>query len=143
MLSKSDEEILTERLRNWGRWAADHPHMGAASPLWWAMKLYGKKEKGSLPKAPEEKQHAKPVDAIDASIVHRAWQGIPESPYRYHLAKWVLAYYYCYPRMPVRIACKKLKISKDDHDALMRLAKYYIFNRIEAHAAKRLVANES
>lgn len=143
MLSSSDENLLNGRLRNWGRWAADNPHVGSTSPLWRAMKLYGKEEEGNPLKAPEEQQTPEPVDAIDAAIVHRAWQGLPESPRRYHIAKWVLAYYYCYPHMPNRIACKKLKIGKEEFDQLMRLAKYCIFKRIEAHAKQRMIANET
>ena len=41
MMSQSDREALDDRLRNWGRWAADRPAIGS-SYLWRAMKKYGK-----------------------------------------------------------------------------------------------------
>lgn len=140
MLSKSDEEILTERLRNWGRWAADSNRIGGASVLWKMMKLYGEREQ---PKGPDEQEPPKPIDGIDAAIVNRAWQTLPESPLRYHTAKWVLAAHYCYPKLTVFRFCQCMKIRKREYEDLLRLARYMIYNRIDQHAAKNLAAHSS
>ena len=79
MLSKNDEEILTDRLRNWGRWAADNKHLTSSTLLWRMMQLYGEKEEGVRQYVEEEKELPPPIDTIDAVIVNRAWQCLPES----------------------------------------------------------------
>ena len=140
MLSKSDEVILTDRLRNWGWWAADSNRIGGASVLWKMMKLYGEREQ---PKGPDEQEPPKPIDGIDAAIVNRAWQMLPESPLRYHTAKWVLAAHYCYPHTPQKHILRQLRINQQTYDQLLRLAKYLIFNRIEADASKRFATHEA
>lgn len=141
MLSKSDEETLDDRLRNWGRWASDRRPTGS-SFLWRMMKKYGKPDKNDVPPEKDEKPTT-PVDIIDAIKVNRAWQGLPISPLRYEAAKWVLVAHFCYPAMPRRIACRQLKIAVSDYDKLLRLAKYMIYNRIERDAAKHLATSET
>lgn len=141
MLSKSDEGILDDRLRNWGRWAADR-RPGGSSVLWRMMKRYGKPDKNDSPPEKEER-NTMPVDVIDAIKVNRAWQGLPISPLRYETAKWVLVAHFCYPFMPRRIACRQLKISCADYDQLLKLAKYMIHNRIEHDAVKHLATSET
>lgn len=143
MLSKSDEEILDDRLRNWGRWAADKHRVGSTL-LWRMMKLYGKKEKEDDDAQEndvhenEERQEFIPVDENDAVIVNRAWQALPESPLRYHSAKWVLAAHFCYPYVSQRMVCRQLKIDRRHYETLLNLAKYLIFNKIAYNASKRL-----
>lgn len=140
MLSKSDEDVLNDRLRNWGRWAADKHRVGSTL-LWRMMKLYGeidKKEEQSNAHEHEERQEFIPVDENDAVIVNRAWQALPESPLRYHSAKWVLAAHFCYPYASQRMVCRQLKIDRRDYEELLNLAKYLIFNRIAYNASKRL-----
>lgn len=144
MLSKSDEEVLDDRLRNWGRWAADRNKMMGCTLLWRMMRLYGKKEKEDSDAQEndvhenEERQEFIPVDENDAVIVNRAWQALPESPLRYHSAKWVLAAHFCYPYASQRFVCRQLKIDRRDYEKLLNLAKYLIFNRIAYNASKRL-----
>jgi hypothetical protein len=140
MLSKSDEDILNERLHNWGRWAADRKLSGS-SFLWRMMQKYGKKDPQDM-KYEEPKEVIPPLDPIDAVKVNRAWQSLPESPHRYHCAKWVVVAHYCYPNMLKRIACKQLHIGVKDYDQLLELAKYMLFNRLEQHASKRLSASD-
>lgn len=142
MLSKSDEEILTDRLRNWGRWAADNRHMTSSTLLWRMMQLYGEKEvvRGV---SEEQKEMPPPIDTIDAVIVNRAWQCLPESPLRYKTAKWVLVAHYCYPHMPQSVALRQLRVNQKTYDQLLTMAKYMIFNLIEKDAAKRFATREA
>ena len=58
MLSKSDEGILDDRLRNWGRWAADR-RPGGSSVLWRMMKRYRKPDKNDSPPEKEERNRAR------------------------------------------------------------------------------------
>ena len=143
MLSKNGEEILTDRLRNWGRWAADNKHLTSSTLLWRMMKLYGEKEEGGRQYVEEEQELPPPIDIFDAIIVNRAWQGLPENPLRYKTAKWVLVAHYCYPHMPLRVALRHLRISQRTYDQLLTMARYMIFNRIEKDAAKRFATHEA
>lgn len=135
MLAKSDEEILNDRLQNWGRWAADRPHAGQ-NVLWRFMKLYGE-----APAEEEPQEHPPVLDEFDAVFVNRAWQGLPESPLRYKTAKWILAAHYCYPNLHTRWVCKQLHVGRKDYETLLTLAKYLIFNRLTNEASKRLASD--
>lgn len=141
MLTRAEEEDLDDRLRNWGRWAADHGSVGSTL-LWRMMQLYGEKE--VVRGGPEEqKELPPPIDTIDAVIVNRAWQCLPESPLRYKTAKWVLAAHYCYPHMPQAVALRHLRVNQKTYDQLLTMAKYIIFNLIEKDAAKRFATREA
>ena len=78
------------------------------------------------------------VDLADALLVQRAWRSLPQNPPRYNTAKWVLAAHYAYPRLTVKRCCPGLHIRPREHEELLRLAKYMIFNRLCQHADKRL-----
>lgn len=134
MLSKSDEEVLTERLRNWGRWAADSQH-SATNMIYRLMLLSGEIKLS-------ENDGTK-VDLADALLVERAWKGLPQTPRRYLVAKWVLAAHYAYPKLSVLRFCQYMHIRKREYEDLLRLARYMIYNRIEQHAAKNLAAHSS
>lgn len=134
MLSKSDEEILTERLRNWGRWAADSQH-SATNMIYRLMLLSGEI------KLSEE--DGTKVDLADALLVERAWKGLPQTPRRYLVAKWVLAAHYAYPKLSVLRFCQYMHIRKREYEDLLRLAHYMIYNCIEQHAAKNSAAHSS
>lgn len=71
-LTQSDLEALDDRLRNWGRWAADRPAVGS-SYLWRAMKKYGKDDETEG----DDEQDSKPpkVDVLDA-LFGRACLGV-------------------------------------------------------------------
>lgn len=134
MLSKSDEDILNERLHNWGRWAADNRH---SSTNWiYRMMLLSGEIKLSLDDGAK-------VDLTDALLVERAWKGLPQKPYRYYVAKWVLAAHYAYPKLSVLRFCQYMRIRKREYEDLLRLARYMIYNRIDQHAAKNLAAHSS
>ena len=134
MLSKSDEDILNERLHNWGRWAADNQH-SATNWIYRMMLLSGEIKLS-------ESDGTK-VDLADALLVERAWKGLPQTPRRYFIAKWVLAAHYVYPKLTVFRFCQCMKIRKREYEDLLRLAHYMIYNRIEQHAAKNLAAHSS
>lgn len=134
MLSKNDEEILTDRLRNWGRWAADSQH-SATNMIYRLMLLSGEIKLSE--------DDGTKVDLADALLVERAWKGLPQKPYRYYVAKWVLAAHYAYPRLTVQRFCQYMHIRKREYEDLLRLAHYLIYNRIEQHAVKNLTAHSS
>lgn len=134
MLSKSDEEILTERLRNWGRWAADSQH-SATNMIYRLMLLSGEIKLSE--------DDGTKVDLADALLVERAWKGLPQTPRRYLVAKWVLAAHYAYPKLSVLRFCQYMHIRKREYEDLLRLAHYMIYNSIEQHAAKNLAAHSS
>ena len=141
MLTRAQEEDLDDRLRNWGRWAADRKLSGS-SFLWRMMQKYGKKDPQDM-KYEEPKEVIPPLDPIDAVKVNRAWQSLPESPLRYKTAKWVLAAHYCYPHMPQAVALRHLRVNQKTYDQLLTMAKYIIFNLIEKDAAKRFATREA
>lgn len=134
MLSKSDDEILTDRLRNWGWWAADNQH-SATNWIYRMMLLSGEIKLS-------ESDGSK-VDLADALLIERAWKGLPQTPRRYFVAKWVLVAHYVYPKLTVFRFCQCMKIRKREYEDLLRLARYMIYNRIEQHAAKNLAAHSS
>jgi hypothetical protein len=134
MLSKNDEEILTDRLRNWGRWAADSQH-SATDMIYRLMLLSGEIKLSD--------DDGTKVDLADALLVERAWKGLPQTPRRYLVAKWVLAAHYAYPRLSVFRFCQYMHIRKREYEDLLRLAHYMIYNRLDQHAAKNLAAHSS
>lgn len=67
MLSKADDYLIDERLKNWGAWAADRKHIGV-SVLYKMMMKYGDIERRSGNSARNE------LDLMDALLVNRAWQ---------------------------------------------------------------------
>lgn len=125
MMSQSDREALDDRLRNWGRWAADRPAIGS-SYLWRAMKKYGKEEKTEG----DDEQDAKPpkVDVLDALLVERAWVSLAESPFMYHQAKWTLRAHYCLPKQSPEKTAKKLKFRERHYDKILNLGRKQIEN---------------
>lgn len=125
MMSQSDREALDDRLRNWGRWAADRQPIGS-SYLWRAMKKYGKEEKTEG----DDEQDAKPpkVDVLDALLVERAWVSLAESPFMYHQAKWVLRAHYCLPQQSIAKTAKKLKFRERHYEKILDLGRKQIEN---------------
>lgn len=124
-LSQSDLEVLDDRLRNWGRWAADRVLPGS-SYLWRAMKKYGAIDERTM--AAEEQSEAPAVDELDALMVERAWTCLAESPILYKQAKWALAAHFCYPWMSVRRTGKLLRFSPRKYDEILTLGKRQIAN---------------
>lgn len=125
MMSQSDREALDDRLRNWGRWAADRPAIGS-SYLWRAMKKYGKEEKTEG----DDEQDVKPpkIDVLDALLVERAWVSLAESPFMYHQAKWALRAHYCLPQQSIAKTAKKLKFRERHYEKILDLGRKQIEN---------------
>lgn len=125
MMSQSDREALDDRLRNWGRWAADRPPIGS-SYLWRAMKKYGKEEKTEG----DDEQDVKPpkIDVLDALLVERAWVSLAESPFMYHQAKWALRAHYCLPQQSIAKTAKKLKFRERHYEKILDLGRKQIEN---------------
>lgn len=124
-LSQSDLEVLDDRLRNWGRWAADRTVPGS-SYLWRAMKKYGERDKNSTCAAEDEV--LPPVDELDALLVERAWVALAESPILYKQAKYVLAAHFCYPGLNVWRTAKLLQFSSKKYEQILKLGKCQIQN---------------
>lgn len=124
-LTQSDREALDDRLRNWGRWAADRPAIGS-SYLWRAMKKYGKADETEG----DDEQDAKPpkIDVLDALLVERAWVSLAESPFMYKQAKWTLRAHYCLPKQSPEKTAKKLKYRHRNYDQILCLGKKQIEN---------------
>lgn len=117
MMSKSDREVLEDRLHNWGRWATDSTPPGT-SWLWRAIKKHGKRGKNEpLPEAPEAPP---PVDELDALLVERAWVSMPESPKERKRYKQTLRYHYCFPKKKPSKVAKELGFSSRRYDEMLK-----------------------
>ncbi len=125
MMSQSDREELDDRLRNWGRWAADRLAIGS-SYLWRAMKKYGKADETEG----DDEQDVKPpkIDVLDALLVERAWVSLAESPFMYHQAKWALRAHYCLPQQSIAKTAKKLKFRERHYEKILDLGRKQIEN---------------
>lgn len=124
MMSQSDREALDDRLRNWGRWAADRPALGS-SYLWRAMKKYGKDDGES---SDDHIEQPPKIDIIDALLVERAWVSLAESPFMYHQAKWTLRAHYCLPSQSIAKTAKKLKFRERHYEKILDLGRKQIEN---------------
>lgn len=129
MLSKSDEEILDDRLKNWGRWAADSTH-GRVNWIYRMMLLSGEIQLSASDK--------RRIDLPDALLVQRAWRMLPQSPLRYKTAKWVIVAHYAYPQLSVWRFCKCMRIRPREYEELLSLARCMIHNIINQQAGKKL-----
>lgn len=146
MLTKCDEDVLNDRLRNWGRWALGRKH--ARSTMIYRMMVSAGEIKIEHPNP------ARQVDLFDALLVNRAWGMLAQNPYRYWVAKWTLVAHYVFPWMPVRSFLDwvrkeskrryghEIRLREKDYEILLATAKYQIFNLINQHASKRLACYE-
>lgn len=142
MLSKNDEEVLDDRLRNWGRWALGRKH--ARSTMIYRMMVSAGEIKLEAPNP------ARQIDLFDALLVNRAWGMLAQTPYRYWVAKWALVAHYVFPWMSVRSFLdwvrkeskrrygREIRLHEKDYEVLLATAKYQIFNLINQHASKKL-----
>lgn len=140
MMTKSDEEALDDRLRNWGRWAYSHVGSRSPNPIWTMMQRYGKPEKGE--KLPPPREWFPQIDVVDAMKVERAWSMLPVRPPKYALAKWCLVAQFCYPHLPQHKVLHILRIGQKTFDQLLKMSKYMIFCRLEQHVGKKLTCLE-
>ena len=70
-MDAAEEEILEERLTNWGRWARSRTPQGT-SPLWHIMH-----ERGYRYEKKYQESSGSPPDEKDALIVNAAWNILP------------------------------------------------------------------
>ena len=143
MLSKSDEEIPDDRLKNWGRWIADrrYPKTNMLHRMMVAA--------GEIKLSPYKPAK---IDHADAILVDRAWRMMPQNPIRYWVAKNTLIAQYAYPQLSVRSFCdwvkresriqfhmeRPLRINQKDYEILLKTARYEIFNLLDYQASKKL-----
>ena len=124
-MDESDDE-LEERLRNWGRWAREKP-VRYSSPLQKIIEMNPENVQVELPQ--------NPVDYTDALIIQRAWQRMPLAPYRYKMARIVIAYRYIYPYEDVVVRLIKINkvkgVHRRDIEKLHALGKTIIRNRLK------------
>lgn len=90
-----EEQILEERLQNWGRWNRDPKRQGR-SPLCAFMEGAKDDDEEGDKNTVEPHSDLPPVDVKDALLVQKAWQKIPSSLARYRKAKMVVGVAYCY-----------------------------------------------
>ena len=148
MLSKSDEDVLNDRLRNWGRWIADRRYP-RSNMIYRLMVAAGQ--------VVMEPTRAANIDRADAILVDRAWRMLPQNPIRYWAGKHALIAHYAYPTLPVRAFLdwirqesriqfqleNPLRLNAKDYDLILKTARYEIFNLIEyGDRKKRLLQME-
>lgn len=133
MLSKSDTEIIRERLQNWGRWAADR-NRRECNIIYRMMRLYGE-----IPPRCLESEYFPPIDVLDALRVEQAWRELPNSPVKYRKVKRVLAVEYTIPQsIPLNPICKLIRIPKNEYKELLKIGHYMMFFRLVSHACKKI-----
>ena len=86
-----EEQMLEERLANWGRWARD-PKRKGRSAIAKLAELVPDEDKAPC----EREEHLPPVNVLDALTVQRAWSTLPQSPERIRVAKVVVGCAYVF-----------------------------------------------
>lgn len=133
MLSRSDTEIIEERLKNWGRWAADK-NRRECNIIYRLMRLYGE-----IPPRCLESEYIPPIDVRDALRVNQAWRDLPDSPIKYRKVKRVLAVEYTVPQsIPLKPICRLLRIPQGEYKELLKIGQYMMFFRLVPHACKKI-----
>lgn len=141
MLSKSDENILNDRLWNWGRWLRSNRTHAHTSMIYRMMVAAGE-----ITIDPESLSR---IDMFDAIIVERAWTKLPQDPARYWVAKWTLAAHFACPWLSIRQFCDwvrvetkskfghGIRITERDYQTLLETAKCQLFNILNQQEAKQ------
>lgn len=93
----TEDKILEERLLNWGRWNRSPKRQGR-SPICAVMEgMPYTGVEACEPEVPDASGDVLPsVDVLDALLVQRAWQRLPNGPDRYRKAKLLVGVAYCY-----------------------------------------------
>ena len=140
MLSKIEDEELTDRLKNWGRAIADHK-VSRTSPLYFlrvSASIASGQRPGGVPVLFD-------IDYRDADIVQKAWRKLPEMPERYRKAKQILVLWFACPQLTRWMVSKHLHVSDSKldallmqgtvliWDALMRLQAQDVQNTLDSH----------
>ena len=126
MLSKSEDDVITERLKNWGRAIADHPYR-RTSPLYW-LRLAAAVADGSRSGG----GYIDSIDWKDAEIINTAWRKLPERPERYRKAKRILALWYAYPGLHRRMVSRILHIPDRHLEFFLAMGKEMLYQRLES-----------
>ena len=126
MLSKSEADLITFRLKNWGRAIADKPYRHT-SPLYW-LRVSAAVARGERPSA----DYIDDIDWKDAEIVNSAWRSLPERPERYRKAKRILALWYAYPAMHRRQVSRILHLPDRHLDFFLAMGKELIYKKLQA-----------
>lgn len=148
MMTQSDEAILDDRLRNWGRWIADRRYP-RSNMIYRLMVAAGEIKL--------EPRRALNIDHADAILVDRAWRMLPQNPIRYWAGKHALIAHYAYPTLPVRAFLdwirqesqiqfhleRPLRLNQKDYDVILKTARYEIFNLIEYRSRKNPYCNRA
>lgn len=133
MISKTDEDALDDRLKNWGRWIAGRK-VSRTTMIYRLMVAAGEVQLD--PAVPSK------IDMADALLVDRAWRMLPQQPIRYWAAKNTLIAQFAFPQLSVRAFCDwvrqesriqfhlqhPLRLNSKDYEVLLKIAKYEIFN---------------
>ena len=126
MLSKSEDEVVTERLKNWGRAIADHPRR-RPSPLYW-LRIAAAVADGSREAT---NQYIDDIDWKDAEVVNKAWRTLPERPERYRKAKRILALWYAFPNAPRWMVRRELRIPDRQLQFFLDMGKEMIWAKLQ------------
>lgn len=127
-----EEQMLEERLQNWGRWNRDPKRQGR-SPLCAFMGEAKDDEADVEKKTDETHSELPPVDVKDALLVQKAWQKMPTCPERYRVAKIVLGVAYAIPGNFDYLCFHlrkyhRIRLRERDFDQLMAIGKTTLKN---------------
>lgn len=126
MLSQIEDEVLTDRLKNWGRAIADHK-VARTSPLYFlrvSAAIAAGQRPGGVPVLFD-------IDFQDADLVQKAWRKLPEKPERYHKAKQILVLWFACPQLTRGMVAHHLHIPDKKLDLFLSQGKILIFDALE------------
>lgn len=133
MLSQVEDEVLTDRLKNWGRAIADHK-VTRTSPLYWLRVSAAIADGNRSPGVP----CIYDIDYQDADIIQRAWRVLPERPERYRKAKRILVLWYACPQLTRKMVAHHLHIPDKKLDIFLSQGKVLLFDTLERQKAQEL-----
>lgn len=125
MLSRLEDQELTDRLKNWGRSIADHK-VSRTSPLYFlrvSAAIASGQRPGGVPVLFD-------IDYRDADIVQKAWRKLPEMPERYRKAKRILVLWFACPQLTRRMVAHHLHVQDKNLDALLMQGKMLIWDSL-------------
>ena len=125
MLSKIEDEELTDRLKNWGRAIADHK-VSRTSPLYF-LRVSAAIASGQRPAGVPVLYD---IDYQDADIVQKAWRKLPEQPDRYRKSKQILVLWFACPQLTRRMVAHHLKVQDKKLDVLLMQGKILIWDTL-------------
>ena len=133
MLSQADDEILTDRLKNWGRAIADHK-VTRTSPLYWLRVTAAVAQGNRFAGVPAIYD----IDYQDADKVQKAWRVLPERPERYRKAKRILVLWYACPQLTPGMVAHHLHIPQKSLETYLSQGKLLLFDTLNRQKAQEL-----